>query len=138
MRDFKLGILTPTGEAFTGEIKELSLRTTAGEVGILAGHTDYLAGVTPCVLKIVDAEEKTRYAFCGGGFFSMTAGEATLVADDFLFAAEMDETQIADECTDLATRLSAAKDKENQQFLKLELDRAEAKRKAIEAQKDMR
>ena len=138
MREFKLKILTPNGEGFSGEVKSLNLRTTDGEVGILAGHTDYLAGVSPCVMKMIDPNEKTRYAFCGGGFFSVVSGEAKAVVDEFVLADELDEEAILAECAELSAKLSEAKGAQNQKFLKLSLARAEAKRRAIDARKDDR
>ena len=136
MRDFKLKILTPTGEAFSGDVKSVALRTTDGEVGILAGHTDYLAGVDACVVRISDSAETLRYAFCGGGFFSVTAGEATLVADEFVFADALDEQAVADELAELTDRLSSISDPQTGQFLKNRLARAEAKRKALAVEQE--
>ncbi|MBR4872957.1 MAG: F0F1 ATP synthase subunit epsilon [Clostridia bacterium] len=136
MKEFGLAILTPIGQAFAGDVKSVNLRATDGEVGILAGHTDYLAGVDVCVVKLIDAEDNTRYAFCGGGFFSMTAGEATLVADEFVFADELDGQTVANELAELSARMSAATDPQTKQFLKLRTARAEAKRKAVAAQQE--
>ena len=134
MRAFKLGILTPVGQAFSGDVTSVNLRTTDGEVGILAGHTDYLAGVEVCVVKLLDVEGKPRFAFCGGGFFSMTAGEATLVADEFVFAEALDNESISAELDELNARLATASDQQMRKFLKTRLARAEAKRRAVTAE----
>lgn len=134
MRAFKLGILTPVGQAFSGDVTSVNLRTTDGEVGILAGHTDYLAGVEVCVVKLLDVEGKPRFAFCGGGFFSMTAGEATLVADEFVFAEALDNESISAELDELNARLATASDQQTRKFLKTRLVRAEAKRRAVTAE----
>lgn len=134
MRAFKLGILTPVGQAFSGDVTSVNLRTTDGEVGILAGHTDYLAGVEVCVVKLLDVEGKPKLAFCGGGFFSMTAGEATLVADEFVFAEALDNESISAELDELNARLATASDQQTRKFLKTRLARAEAKRRAVTAE----
>ena len=134
MRAFKLGILTPVGQAFSGDVTSVNLRTTDGEVGILAGHADYLAGVEVCVVKLLDVEGKPRFAFCGGGFFSMTAGEATLVADEFVFAEALDNESISAELDELNARLATASDQQTRKFLKTRLARAEAKRRAVTAE----
>ena len=134
MRAFKLGILTPVGQAFSGDVTSVNLRTTDGEVGILAGHTDYLAGVEVCVVKLLDVEGKPRFAFCGGGFFSRTAGEATLVADEFVFAEALDNESISAELDELNARLATASDQQTRKFLKTRLARAEAKRRAVTAE----
>ena len=136
MRAFKLGILTPTGQAFSGDVTSVTLRTTDGEVGILAGHTDYLAGVDVCTVKLLDADGKPKFAFCGGGFFSVTAGEATLVADEFSFAESIDDAAVAAELEELNARLASASEKQTQQFLKTRISRAETKRRTVAAEKD--
>ena len=87
-------------------------------------------------MKLLDAEENLRYAFCGGGFISMTAGDATLVADEFVFADELDGQTIANELAELTARMSAVTDPQTQQFLKSRIARAEAKRKAVAAQQE--
>jgi len=135
MKNFELKILTPTGEAFSGEVKELFVRTTAGEVGILAGHTDYLAGIVPCAAKLTDGEGKERVAFCGGGFLSVVTGGMSLVVDELIFAESMDAERIRAERDSLASQLSSCdvkKQPERAEFLKTSLARAEAKLKACE------
>ena len=135
MKDFSLGILTPVGEAFSGEVKELFARTTGGEIGILANHTDYLAGIVPCVVKLTDRDEKERYAFCGGGFISVVAGAVTMTVDEFVFAGEISIELVTAEKERLSAQLAACDEKrepERAQYLKTSLRRIEAKCKAAE------
>ena len=135
MRDFALGILTPTGEGFSGRVQQLFVRTTAGEVGILAGHTDYLAGVEPCVAHITDGEGRDRKAFCGGGFLSVVGGEVSLVVDEFAFSEALSAEAAKVERDTIASDLSAcdaAKQPEKAEYLKNALIRAEAKWRAVE------
>lgn len=135
MKSFKLKILTPAGEAFSGEVNELFIRTTAGEVGILAGHTDYLAGVTPCAAKLTDSEGKEVRAFCGGGFLSVVAGEASIATDEFVFSEQLSAEAVKTERDALANELAScdkAKEAARYEYLKTALTRSEAKCKAVE------
>ncbi len=135
MRDFALGILTPTGEGFSGRVQELFLRTTSGEVGIMANHTDYLAGVEPCVTKLTDAEGHTLIAFCGGGFLSVVKGEASLVVDEFAFSDALSAESVKAERDAIAAEFAACdakKQPEKAEYLKTALARAETKVKAVE------
>ena len=135
MRNFELKILTPTGEAFSGEVSELFVRTTAGEVGILAGHTDYLAGIVPCVVKMTDGEGKERMAFCGGGFLSVVSGVMNLVVDELIFSEAIDAEKVRLERDRLASEFSACdakKQPERAEFLNSSLARVEVKLKACE------
>ena len=136
MRDFELGILTPAGAFFSGNVQALFVRTTSGEVGIMAEHTDYLAGVVPCVASLTERDGKERAAFCGGGFLSVVAGKVTLAVDEFAFAEEIDAGAATDQAHQLADQLAACNAKEQPeraQYLKDAMIRAEAKRKASSA-----
>ena len=89
MREFSLQIVTPYGQKFSGKARELIVRTTSGDLGILAGHI-------PCVAPLgmgratVITEEGTRYAACIGGMVSVTAEGVTLVPTTFEWADEID------------------------------------------------
>ena len=134
MREFELGILTPTGQGFSDAVQELYVRTTEGEVGILAGHTDYLAGILPCAASLTDREGRVLSAFCGGGFLSVVGGKVTLTVDEFVFADVLDAEAVKKEHENLSAELAACdakKQPERVQYLKDALKRVEAKSKAV-------
>ena len=64
MTSFPLKIVTPDGLAFSGEAEELIVRTTTGDMGILAGHINCVAplGMGRATI-LVDGQK--RYAACG-------------------------------------------------------------------------
>ena len=135
MRGFELNVLTPTGVGFSGEVQELYLRTTSGEIGILAGHTDYLAGVVPCAVYLTDGEGNGRSAFCGGGFLSIVSGSVTMTVDEFTPADTLDADAVKAEYDAISAELVACneqKEPERAQYLKDRLARVSAKIKAIE------
>ena len=89
MTSFPLKIVTPDGLQFEGTAQELIVRTTTGDVGILAGHTD-------CVLPLgmgratVVTDEGKKYAACIGGMLSVLHGSVTLVPTTFEWAESID------------------------------------------------
>ena len=89
MTPFKLKIVTPDGLIFDGEAEKLIVRSTGGDVCILARHMDY---VTPLGMgmAIVEAGGKRRTAACIGGMLSVSDGEATLVPTTFEWADKID------------------------------------------------
>ena len=89
MSSFKLKIVTPDGLIYDGEAEKLIVRTTGGDVCILARHMDY---VTPLGMgmAIVEANGKRRHAACIGGMLSVKAGEVTLVPTTFEWADKID------------------------------------------------
>jgi F-type H+-transporting ATPase subunit epsilon len=45
-------VLTPEGEVWGGEVRQVSTRTEAGEVGILANHAPLLAALRPAERRL--------------------------------------------------------------------------------------
>ena len=89
MTPFPLKIVTPYGSVFDGQAEELIVRTTSGDLGILAGHMDCVAPLGMGRATIV-LEGKRRYGACIGGMLSVIGGNATLVATTFEWAEEID------------------------------------------------
>ncbi len=52
MAVFKLKVLTPEKVFFQDETEQLVIKTTTGYVGILAGHSPYVASLVPAEMKI--------------------------------------------------------------------------------------
>ena len=89
MRSFKLDIVSPDGSLFSGDAERLLVRTTDGDVEILAGHTDLFATLGVGRVKLTTAEG-VRYASASGGFLTVKGGVVTLAAITFEFADAID------------------------------------------------
>ena len=89
MNDFPLKIVTPYGLVYDGSAQELIVRTTTGDLGILAGHTNCVAPLGMGRATVIINGEK-RYAACIGGMVSVVGGNVTLVPTTFEWANEID------------------------------------------------
>ena len=89
MRAFPLKIVTPDGMEYEGQAEEVIVRTTAGDLGILAGHMDCVAPMGMGMATFVIDGQK-RYAACIGGLLSMSKGSLTLVPTTFEWAEDID------------------------------------------------
>ena len=89
MTPFPLKIVTPDGLIYDGQAEELIVRSTSGDLGILAGHVNCVAplGMGRATL-IIDG--KRRYAACIGGMLSVVDGNVTLVPTTFEWAESID------------------------------------------------
>ena len=89
MTPFKLKIVTPDGLIYDGEAEKLIVRTTSGDVAILARHVNY---VTPLGMgqAVVVTENSRRTAACIGGMLSVMNGEVTLVPTTFEWSDKID------------------------------------------------
>lgn len=89
MATFPLKIVAPDGLKFEGQVQQLSVRTTTGEMGILAGHINCVAPLGMGRATVI-IDGTPRYAACIGGMVSMMNGAATLVPTTFEWAEDID------------------------------------------------
>ena len=89
MTSFPLKIVTPDGLAFDGQAEELIVRTTTGDLGILAGHISCVAPLGMGQASIVTGGVR-RTGACIGGMLSMINNEATLLPSSFEWADQID------------------------------------------------
>jgi len=89
MTSFNLKIVTPDGLIYDGQAEELYVRTTGGDVGILARHMDYVAALGMGRATIVSNGQR-RTAACIGGMLSVKNGDVTLVPTTFEWAEAID------------------------------------------------
>ena len=89
MNEFPLKIVTPAGLRFDGQAQQLIVRTTGGDVAILARHVNYVASLGMGEASIIVDGQK-RYAACMGGMVSVVDGAVTLVPASFEWAEDID------------------------------------------------
>ncbi len=89
MTPFPLKIVTPDGLEFEGQVEELIVRTTTGDLGILAGHINCVAPLGMGRATVVIDGVK-RYGACIGGMLSVVNGQAILVPTTFEWAEDID------------------------------------------------
>lgn len=89
MIPFSLKIVTPDGVRFDAQAEELIVRTTTGDMGFLAGHTNCVAPLGMGRATVV-VDGRTRYAACIGGMVSVVDGAVFLVPTTFEWAGEID------------------------------------------------
>lgn len=95
MNSFLLKIVTPDGMEFEGSAEEVVVRTTSGDMGILAGHINCVAPLGMGRAMFVINGQK-RYAACIGGILSVNNGVVTLVPTTFEWADEIDLDRAVD------------------------------------------
>lgn len=119
MTSFPLKIVTPDGLIFDGSAEQIIVRTTSGDVAILARHINY---VTPLGMgkATIISDGQRRTAACIGGMLSVVNGEVTLVPTTFEWADKIDiaraeaaqkkaETMLSDSSSASDIKLAEAK-----------------------------
>lgn len=93
MKAFQLKIVTPDGVQFDGTAEDLIVRTTTGDVGILAGHINYVASLGMGQATVITDGQK-RYGACIGGMVSVVDGNVTLLPTTFEWADAIDTDRL--------------------------------------------
>lgn len=107
MTPFPLKIVTPDGLVYDGEAEELLVRTTSGDVAILARHINFVAPLGMGRAMIV-ANGQRRNAACIGGMVSVVNGTVTLVPTTFEWADQIDVARAERAQQKAEARLKAA------------------------------
>jgi len=89
MKAFPLTIISPDGPEFEGNVEQLTVRTTSGDLGVLAGHMNCVAPLGMGRATVV-IDGKKRYGACIGGILSVNDGKVTLVTTTFEWAEDID------------------------------------------------
>ena len=89
MAEFVLTILTPDGAFFEGPAEHAVFRTTEGDVGILAGHADYIAALISGPMKVT-RQGSFRRGAVHGGVLKVHDNKVTVLASACEWADEID------------------------------------------------
>ncbi len=108
MTAFHLKIVTPDGSFFDGDCEQLSLRTAAGDIGILAHHIDLVTPVGMGEARIT-VNGSVRRAACIGGLLSVSNGNVNVVATTFEWAEDIDVAR-AEQAAEAAEKRLQEKD----------------------------
>ena len=89
MSTFPLKIVTPDGLIYDGSAERLIVRSTTGDLAIMARHINF---VTPLGMgrATVIADGQRREAACIGGMLSVVDGAVTLVPTTFEWSDKID------------------------------------------------
>ena len=91
MNSYKLKIITPEKIFFDGETTQIVVRTSEGDVGIFAGHIDYVSNILTGPLKIKQQESgEYRVAAAADGIIIVSDGEVTVLPQSAEWSDEID------------------------------------------------
>jgi F-type H+-transporting ATPase subunit epsilon len=120
-------VLTPEGEVFFGDVKQVSTRTAVGEIGILANHVPILAALEPTELRLHVSDSETETYAQAHGWLQVFANHALLLVEEAIPPDELDTARLEEQMKDAEQRLSEAEEGSAAR------DRAEKDKKRVEA-----
>jgi len=120
-------VLTPEGEVFNGEARQVSTRTEAGEIGVLANHTPLLAALRPTELRLKLSDSETKTYAQAHGWLQVYGNRARLLLEEAIPPENLDAGALKEQLADAEQRLSESdEDSAEHARAKKDKDRAEA------------
>lgn len=89
MKPFKLKIVTPKGIYKEADIEMLNLRTTSGQIGILANHLPLASAIDISEMNYIENGERNYFAIAGG-FVYVGEHDTTIIANAIESPQEID------------------------------------------------
>ena len=87
---FQLTVITPEKTFFDGETTQIIVRTTEGDIGILANHTSLVASLPSGPLKVMHDNGEYRLAAVSAGLIKVGGNKVHIFADAVEWADEID------------------------------------------------
>jgi F-type H+-transporting ATPase subunit epsilon len=119
-------VLTPEGEVWSGEARQVSTRTEVGEIGILANHAPVLAALRPTELRLhLSGSETKRYAQAHG-WLQVYGNRARLLLEEATPPENLESGTLKEQLSDAERRLSESEEgSAEQKRAQKDRDRAE-------------
>lgn len=103
-------VLTPEGEVFNGEVRQVSTRTAVGELGILANHAPLLASLAPTELRLHVSDSETKRYAQAHGWLQVFGNHAKLLVEEALDPEQLDAGALKEQLADAEQRLGESEE----------------------------
>lgn len=121
---FSLSVVTPEKVFFDGETTQIIVRTTDGDIGILANHTSLVADLPSGPLKVKQEDGSWRTAAISTGLLKVGGNKVSILANAVEWADEIDLEWAKRSEEDARRRLQEKQDKHELDLAELKLMRA--------------
>jgi len=130
--NFDFELVSPERKLMSEKAWQVTIPGYEGEFGVRAGHASVVSNIRPGVVEIITNEgDKPTEIFIAGGFADVTATNCTILAEEALMVADMDQATIESAIKELETKLSGTNDNVETVRFTRELDIEKAKLTAV-------
>jgi F-type H+-transporting ATPase subunit epsilon len=91
---FNCQVLTPEGEAFSGEVEMVSTRTGVGSLGILANHAPLMGMLEPTELRLYKTESDVVRFAQSEGYLQVVNNECLLLVEEAVEPDKLDRSDL--------------------------------------------
>ena len=121
---FKLNVITPEKVFFDGETSQLIVRTTEGDIGILAHHTSLVADLPSGPRKVKQEDGTYRTAALSSGLLKVGGNKVSSIANAVEWADEIGLEWAKRSEAEASEQLNSLKDSHELDIAELKLRRA--------------
>jgi F-type H+-transporting ATPase subunit epsilon len=125
-------LVSPERLLFSGDVAEVDIPGTDGDMGILPGHAPVLSTLRPGVVTITKDGGAKERIFVRGGFAEVNQQGLTLLAEVAVPIAELDAARLAQEVKDAQEDVADAQDDETRRRAQENLDHLRALQSALQ------
>jgi F-type H+-transporting ATPase subunit epsilon len=109
MATFHFDLVSPEKLLFSGEVNQVDMPGTEGDLGVLAGHAPLVTTLRPGIL-VIYGEGGALRVVVNGGFAEVGAAGLTVLADTAVPVEEFDRAVLAGEIKDTEEDVADATD----------------------------
>ncbi len=121
---FHLSVITPEKTFFDGETSEVIVRTTEGDIGILANHISLVAALPSGPMKIKNEDGTFRTAAVSIGLIKVGGNRVNIFADAVEWAEDIDIDWAKRSEADARRKIEARESEKELDFAEMKLKRA--------------
>lgn len=128
-------LVSPERKLLSEAVTMVVIPGTEGDFGVLRGHAPLISSIRTGVVKVYPTSLKDTPAkiFIAGGFADVTEAQCTILAEQAIAVADINEAALDRDIQNMKDELSVANDAEDVRKLQNRLDLALAKKAAIAA-----
>lgn len=128
----QLDIVSPEGAIFSGPVSYVGIPASEGRIGILPHHSPYLSSLAPGMIEIQSdesgASKGSELHFISAGFVEISDNKCTVLVEEIMSFAQLDEKQIDQQIQNLKEDLEDAKTDQDRSKIEAALHIEEVKR----------
>ena len=130
MGELHLEFVSPERVLFSGEVDQVDLPGTEGDMGILAGHAPLVTTLRPGIVTIFNGTTKVPVVVVGG-FAEVGPSGLTVLADKAVAREDFDMATLASEIKDVEEDVADATDDAERDKLACHLDQLKSLQAAL-------
>jgi F-type H+-transporting ATPase subunit epsilon len=131
MAAFTFELVSPEKIVYSGEVEQVVVPGTEGDFAVLKDHAPVMSALRPGIVSFTDAKGATETVFVRGGFVDVNGGVATVLADQAVRVADLNDAAYTAELELAQAALASASSDEGKRLAAERLAQIEALRSAL-------